>query len=92
MAKPDKRSDTPNPTEQQQEEGQQGQSTDKQQRPIVIIGFVPGMTLERYAELSGLTNKTASRQADRRYIPTYKQGRRRMVNIAKMTEDLINEG
>lgn len=67
-------------------------TTDTEEQPGVVIAvFVPSMTVQKYADSVGLTKKTVEKQIERGYLPTAKQGRYRMVNIAAMTADLIDQ-
>ena len=54
---------------------------DQPQAPQVPA-HVPLMTLERFAELSGLTVDTVYGHIRRGYLPAVKVGRYRLVNIA----------
>lgn len=58
---------------------------------VITAAFVPNMTPKQYADAAGLSEVTVLRQIDRGYIPTVKQGRRRMVNIAAMTTEMIEK-
>lgn len=44
----------------------------------------PPVTIDRYAESTGLTPDTVRKQIERGYIPTVKQGKRRMVDCFKI--------
>jgi hypothetical protein len=52
---------------------------------IPLSGFVgipiPMITVERFAELSGLPLGVCEAQADRQILPMIKLGKRRMVNL-----------
>lgn len=53
--------------------------------------FVPVMTIERFAELVGLTAKTVEAQVHRGYYPTTKIGKRRMINVAAYYQELTTQ-
>ncbi len=44
--------------------------------------IVPEMTIEKYAEETGLTKRTVDGMIQRGYLPSVKTGKRRMVNVA----------
>ena len=55
--------------------------------------IVPEMTIEKYAEETGLTKRTVDGMIQRGYLPSLKTGKRRMVNVAiRMLECLENTG
>ncbi|ATJ81232.1 DNA-binding protein [Halomonas beimenensis] len=51
---------------------------------------VPVMTIERFAELSGLTPDTVRGQLQQGNLPVIKVGRRRLVNVALLTAECMN--
>ena len=51
--------------------------------------FVPLMTLQHFAELSGASYRTVDEWSKRGKIPTVKIGKRRMVNVAAITEEVL---
>lgn len=61
-----------------------------------VIIETPEMTLEKYAEKVGVTKETLDGWVKRGYLPTVKQGKRRLVNVALRTceclESEINYG
>lgn len=56
---------------------------DQPQAPQVPAN-VPVMTLERFAELSGLTVDTVYGHIRRGYLPSVKMGRYRLINITQL--------
>ena len=50
---------------------------------------VPVMEKERFAELSGLSVDTVRGMIERDQIPTVKIGKRRLINVLKMSNDLL---
>ncbi|WP_240724827.1 helix-turn-helix domain-containing protein [Onishia niordana] len=57
-----------------------------------VPATVPVMTIERFAELTGLSPDTIRRQLQQGNLPIAKIGRRRLVNVALLTaECLISE-
>ncbi|WP_431025031.1 DNA-binding protein [Halomonas sp. H5] len=58
--------------------------------PQVPAPTVPVMTIERFAELSGLTPDTVRGQLHQGNLPLIKIGRRRLVNVALLTAECIN--
>ena len=51
--------------------------------------FVPVLTIDKFAESAGVTKRVVTGWIDRGQIETYKIGKRRMINIAAMTKELI---
>lgn len=55
--------------------------------------IVPEMTIEKYAEETGLTKRTVDGMIQRGYLPSVKTGKRRMVNVAlRVIECLETKG
>jgi len=50
--------------------------------------FVPLLTIERYANSVGVTPHVVEAWIKRGYIPTHKVGRRRLVNIIALIQEL----
>ncbi|XKE46030.1 DNA-binding protein [Halomonas organivorans] len=55
-----------------------------------VPASVPVMTIERFAELSGLTPDTVRGQLQQGNLPLIKVGRRRLVNVAMLTAECLN--
>ncbi|XKE45851.1 DNA-binding protein [Halomonas organivorans] len=55
-----------------------------------VPATVPVMTIERFAELSGLTPDTVRGQLQQGNLPVIKVGRRRLVNVALLTAECMN--
>lgn len=51
--------------------------------------FTPAVTKEKYAEMTGLSEGVVRGQMEKGDIPTIKVGRRRLVNVAKITQECI---
>ncbi|WP_353979474.1 DNA-binding protein [Salinicola endophyticus] len=54
-----------------------------------VPALVPLMTKERFADLSGLSLDTIEGHLRRGYLPSYKLGRHRMINIALLQAELL---
>lgn len=52
-------------------------------------GASPILTSERFAELIGVTQDVVLGSIKRGYLPTVKIGKRRYINVAKLTQELI---
>lgn len=50
--------------------------------------YVPAMTVEKYANASGLSTETVLAWIKRGYISSVKIGKRRLINIAAMNKEL----
>ncbi len=55
-----------------------------------VPATVPVMTIERFAELSGLTPDTIRGQLQQGNLPVIKIGRRRLVNVALLVAECMN--
>lgn len=55
-----------------------------------VPATVPVMTIERFAELTGLTPDTIRGQLQQGNLPIAKVGRRRLVNVALLTAECMN--
>lgn len=55
-----------------------------------VVTFCPEVTREKYAELTGLPEGVVRGIVERGDIPTVKRGRRRLINLAKITKDCID--
>jgi hypothetical protein len=55
----------------------------------LISAHIPIMTKERFAELTGLPEGVVQGHINKGILPTLKTGRRRMINVAKITSDCI---
>lgn len=51
----------------------------------IVQPFVPLMSQERFAELVGLSEATIRGMIQSGYLPAFKMGKRRMVNVAAVT-------
>jgi hypothetical protein len=56
-----------------------------------ILSFCPFMSTERYAHMIGQPKGVVRGWMDKGYIPTAVFGRRRLVNIAKLTRDALKD-
>ncbi|GAB2782190.1 hypothetical protein GCM10027040_05320 [Halomonas shantousis] len=54
-----------------------------------VPAIVPLMTVERFAELSGLSPDTVRGQLQQGNLPIFKIGRRRLVNVALLTAECL---
>lgn len=48
---------------------------------MINLIFVDGVTLERYAEIVGVTSDTVRGWADKGLLPVFRRGRRRLVDL-----------
>ena len=53
------------------------------------VPSVPLMAVERFAELVGVTPDVVRGWVDRGYLPTQKIGRYRLINIAVLTREAL---
>ena len=51
--------------------------------------FVPEITIEKYAEMVGVTPDTVHGWIKRGYLPAYKLGKYKMVNLAQRLDECI---
>ena len=51
--------------------------------------FVPVLTIDKFAEAAGVTKRVVTGWIDRGQIETHKIGKRRLINIAALTKELI---
>ena len=49
----------------------------------------PPMTIERYANLAGLTEATVEHQVKRGQLPTIKRGKRRLINTYALAHECL---
>jgi hypothetical protein len=61
-----------------------------EQKHIHLIS-TPVMTQERFAQLSGLTEGQVRGQIEKGHIPSVKIGRVRLVNIASLTQEALEQ-
>ena len=50
----------------------------------------PEMTIEKYAETIGVTERTVRAWINKGLLPTFKLGKRRMINVSVRTLQCIN--
>lgn len=53
------------------------------------VFIAPPMTVERYAGLVGISQSAVYAQIQRGYLPTFKQGRYRLINTYRMAMDCL---
>ncbi len=56
-----------------------------------IVLDTPVMTIDKFAEKAGVTPASVRSMVVELQIPTKKMGKRRFINIAKLTHDCLNE-
>jgi len=56
-----------------------------------LVPFVPVMTRERFAELSGLGPDVVRGMMDRGHLPTLKVGRHRLVNVSALSVSCLDD-
>lgn len=56
-----------------------------------LFPFVPLATFERFAMLSGLTHDAVRGMADRGHLPTRKVGKRRLINLLRLTQECAED-
>lgn len=61
-----------------------------EQKHIHLIS-TPVMTQERFAQLSGLTEGQVRGQIEKRHLPSIKIGRIRLVNIAALSQEALDQ-
>ena len=54
-------------------------------RPLIAV---PEMTMEQYAHAVGVTTGTVEKWVERGYLPSFKLGKYRMVNVLQRIHDL----
>lgn len=54
--------------------------------------FVPVMTIERFAQMSGLEEGVIQGHIRRGYLPTIKLGRYRVINLSLLQMKCLEEG
>jgi excisionase family DNA binding protein len=57
--------------------------------PDSFVVPTPEMTIERYAELVGVSQRVIEAWIKRGYLPTVKIGKRRLVNVALRTSQCL---
>ncbi|GAB3342342.1 MULTISPECIES: DNA-binding protein [Chromohalobacter] len=57
-----------------------------------IPPFVPVMTIERFAQMSGLEEGVIQGHIRRGYLPTIKLGRYRVINLSLLQMQCLEEG
>jgi len=57
----------------------------------VVVPSVPVMAVERFAELIGLDIGVVRGWIDKGYLPTLKIGRYRLVNVAALSREALQE-
>ncbi|WP_228739351.1 hypothetical protein [Marinobacter arenosus] len=61
-----------------------------EQKQIILIA-TPVMTQDRYAQLTGLTEGQVRGQIEKGHLPSLKIGRVRMVNIAALSQQALDQ-
>ena len=61
-----------------------------EQKPINVIP-TPVMTQERFSQLSGLTEGQVRGQIEKGHLPSLKIGRVRLVNIAALSQEALEQ-
>ncbi|WP_251978742.1 DNA-binding protein [Salinicola avicenniae] len=56
-----------------------------------VPALVPLMTKERFSDLSGLSLDTIEGQLRRGYLPSRKVGRHRMINVALLQRECLDD-
>ena len=56
-----------------------------------VMAFVPVMDREQFATLTGLSHATVRGMIERGHLPTIRIGKRRLVNIAQLTKEAIEQ-
>ncbi len=62
------------------------------QNTQTISVTIPEMTMEQYAQAVGVTKDTVDGWIKRGYLPSFKLGKYRMVNVMQRAIDCANEG
>lgn len=57
--------------------------------PIPIAIALPLISQEQFSELVGLSQDVVRGWIDKGLIPTVKIGRRRLINVAKLTQEMM---
>jgi excisionase family DNA binding protein len=52
---------------------------------------IPEMTMEQYARFVGVTTGTVEKWVERGYLPSFKLGKYRMVNVMQRMTDCANQ-
>ena len=52
---------------------------------------IPEMTMEQYARSVGVSKSTVEKWVDRGYLPSFKLGKYRMVNVVQRTLDCSSD-
>jgi len=52
---------------------------------------VPVVTKARFSEMSGLTEETLRGMIERDHLPTLKVGKHRMINVALLTKECLDQ-
>lgn len=55
----------------------------------MMVVISPIMSKERFSVLTGLTEDVIRNWIRNGYIPTVKVGKRRMINVAKLTQEMM---
>ncbi|HQA25358.1 MAG TPA: hypothetical protein PK893_04260 [Candidatus Competibacteraceae bacterium] len=58
----------------------------------VVLPSVPVMEAGRFAELVGVSHDVVRGWIEKGYLPTVRMGRYRLVNIAVLTREALQEG
>lgn len=71
--------------------GAANQAENNQESTYSLDASSPVVTREKFAEITGLPIGVVRGQMDRGILPTLKIGKRRLVNLAKLTQDCIGK-
>lgn len=63
---------------------------DTEQKPI-FQPSTPLVTKARFSEMSGLTEETLRGMIERGHLPTLKVGKHRMINVALLTKECLEQ-
>lgn len=56
-----------------------------------IPGTTPIVTKAKFSEMSGLTEETLRGMIERGHLPTLKVGKHRMINVALLTKECLEQ-
>jgi len=56
-----------------------------------IPASAPVVTKARFSEMSGLTEETLRGMIERGHLPTLKVGKHRMINVALLTKECLDQ-
>ena len=59
--------------------------------PIVFNISSPFVTASRYSEMTGLTVGSVETKIKLGHLPTVKQGKSRLINVAKLMKEALDE-